>query len=115
MKDKNDEDFNRIKEFLEKRKFNLDNPDFEEIVMSKIALEKNYETRVRSYIKWSIGCFVGGLVLCIALVLWLLFKNDSIDISYEVTSILCLFSLGVIGVLFIDNFLKLLNNYKTLN
>ncbi len=111
MKDKTDEDFKTIKTFLDKGKFTLDNPDFEENLMSKIILEKNYRVRVRSFIRKGVICFIGGLTLCMILALWFLFKNN----SFEITNILCLFSLGVIGVLFTDNYLKLLNNYKILN
>lgn len=111
MKDKTNEDFKTIKTFLEKGKFALDNPNFEENLMSKIVLEKNYRVRVRSFIKKGFICFIGGLTLCVILTLWFLFKNN----SYEVISILCLFFLGILGVLLTDNYLKLLSNYKILN
>ncbi|MDY8136038.1 hypothetical protein [Aquimarina sp. 2201CG5-10] len=115
MKDKNDEDFNKLKSFLEEGRFTLDSPNFEEDLMSKIVLEKNYRSRVRTFIRRALACFIGGLILCMSLVLWFLFKSDSTSVSYEITSIVCLFSLGVIGVLLIDNFVKLLQNYKAFN
>jgi hypothetical protein len=111
MSDKVDEDFNRIKGFLEEGKFRLDNSEFEDNLMSKIILEKDYKVKVRNIIKKSLICFVGGIALCFALLLFFIFKNDSI----EITGVVLLFSLGVFGLLVLDNYLNLLNNYKVLD
>lgn len=111
MKSETNQEFEKIKAFLKKGKFELDNPDFEENLMSKIILEKNYRVRVRSYLRKGVVCFIGGLSLSIILTLWLVFKND----SYETISILFLFFFGILGILLADNYLKLLSKYKTLN
>lgn len=110
-----DEDFNRIKDFLEEGRHKLDNPDFEENLMSKIFLENNYKAKVRNYLESALFCFVGGMALCIILIVWHLSRNNSIQFFYEIMGIICLFTLSVFSVLVIDNFLKLLNNYKTSN
>lgn len=115
MKNKTDEEFSKIKEFLKERKFNLNNTDFEEDLMSKIILEKNYKIRVRYFIKKSLIFFISGVTSCIILILLLFINNYSTNTSYEVISVICLFSLSVFGILVIDNFLKLLRNYKALN
>jgi hypothetical protein len=116
MKDNAEENFNSIKELLEDGKFKLKRSDFEEILMSKISLEKNYKAGIRTLIRHAFACFIGGLLLSIALVLLFLFNNDlKISTSHEIISVFCLFILSVVGVLFADNFLKLLHNYKILN
>lgn len=111
MMDKTDEDYKKTKAFLEKGRLTLDNPNFEENLMSKITLEKNYRVSVRSFIRKGFLCFFGGFILCIILALWFVFKND----SYEIINVVCLFFLGIFGVLLTDNYHKLLNNYKLLN
>ncbi|TDQ24038.1 hypothetical protein DFQ07_2580 [Tenacibaculum caenipelagi] len=112
MKDNFDEDYNKMKDILKEGKFKLNNPNFEETLMSRIVLEKNYKVGIRNLIKRALVCLIIGFILSISLVLLFLFNKMEFNNFYNLSSVICLFVLGIVGILLTDNFLKLLHNYN---
>lgn len=109
-------DFDFIQETLKEGAFKLNNPDFDSCVMNKISLKKNYTKNIQRSIKRGVLCLCIGLLSCFSFIVLLLLSNEiTMDQTSETISLISLFLLGVVGILLIDNFLKLLYNYKSIN
>lgn len=79
--------------------------------MRKIQDESAYRKQVSSQLKASLQFFVGALIAGVGLTLVVLF--DQVFEQYEIKTIaiLCLFAIGLIGVLNIDNYRRLIKKY----
>jgi len=90
----------------------LINKDFEDNMMLKIKAEIEYKKEVSSNLKKSLSFFIGALLLGIVFSLIALFSIFFEEFVAKSIPILILFSIGIIGVLCVDNYSKLIKNHS---
>jgi len=98
---------------MKKGKRTMPFDDFEDKVMAKIHYEHAYKGVVSNKLKLSLIFFIIGMVSGIVLVLlFSLFGSPVFGINPKTLALLILFIIAVVGIMSLDNFLRLIKKYS---
>ena len=98
---------------MKKVKRTMPSDDFEDKVMARIHHESAYKEVVSNKLKLSLIFFLIGTVSGMLLtLLFLAFGNPVLGINPEMFALLILFVIGVVGIMSLDNFLRLIKKYS---
>ena len=108
------EEFNDdfIRDIVKKGAINLPNDDFENEMMLKLHSDSGYKKEVSAKLILSMRFFIGGVVLGVVLMLSLLFWESMSKYNNKTLVIMALFVIGVMAILNIDNYKRLINKYS---
>lgn len=98
---------------MEKGKRTMPFEDFEDKVMDRIRFEYTHHRVVSSKLKLSLIFFIIGTVSGIVLtLLFSTFGNPVFGIDPKTLSLLILFVITVVGIMTLDNFLRMIKKYS---
>jgi hypothetical protein len=101
-----------IKEAVKMGARSLPNTLFEDQMMLKIKADENCKAEVSTQLKLSVRFFVGAMLTGALLALVVLFGGLLGEYNVKTISILSLFAVGVIGVLNMDNYSRLISKFS---
>ncbi len=102
-----------ISEIIEKGRYSISNEDFEDQILQKIHTNVNDKEEIISKIKLSLKFFCLGLVLIFVCLLGLILRDSLSDQNTNVlTYVLVLFFTTALGILSIENYKRVINNYS---
>jgi len=89
----------------------IPNADFENQMMSRVHAAVTYKQEVSTKLVLSLKFFIGGISLGVLMLILLLF-GEAVITSSKTPLIVLLFVLGVIGILNIGNYRRLIHQYS---
>ena len=109
-KEFNDDEFYTI---MKKGRQTMPFDDFEDKVMDKIHYEYSYKGEVSNKLKLSLIFFIIGTFSGITLtLLFFVFGNPVFGINPKTLALPILFIIAVVGIMSLDNFLRLIKKYN---
>lgn len=110
----NQEEFNdeMLGKYVKMSTKTLPNEEFEHQLMSRITDELAYKQEVLTQLKLSFRIFITALIAAIILMITVMLHQVLDSFWVEVAAIAILFVGGVIGILNIDNYRRLIRKYS---
>ena len=91
----------------------LPSADFENQVMRKIQMELDHKNEVTSQLRTSLRFFLGALLTGTGLLVVVLFGQVFTQFGGSTFAILALFILGLVGIMNIENYKRIIRNYSS--
>ncbi len=111
------EDFEdeQLSSLIHQSKRTLNNAGFEQQVMLKIQEEATYRQAVANRLRASLRLFVIGVILGTGSVLYVMFTSVFSVPQLESITIISLFTIGVLAIMIVSNFQRLIRSYTRFN
>lgn len=100
-----------VRKLVKGSKRTMPNADFEEQMMLRVHAALEYKQEISAKLMLSLKFFIGGILLGVTMLILLLFGESVIN-SSKTPLVVLLFVLGVIGILNIGNYRRLIHQYS---